>query len=632
MAISALIPSADLAPSVTSRVLLVRAVDFTEGAPATGSITFELPWDVDVKADGVILKAGKQTLDFDANGEMRIRVPTSDPDTNPDAWFLVVRKSWAPHPYAIRVPVGTTVINLVDCPLVEELPANAAPGFFLTGAGATIKTGGQASVTTTVAGGVATFDFTLPEIAWTRGTLSAGTDPNTLSRVADNGSWGLSTSGAYPNMPYVGAGTLTVVVAGVGSGYQEISRYASTDVWRRVMTNPYSNPVQWGPWARSDANTFKGVIPAGSLNALDTIVQNGTWALSSTATYIDAPFAGSGQVRVDLTSTGPGYQEAVQYSTGRTWRRPLTDPFSTPKAWGAWEQVGGTGVLPVADSDPGAPLETDLTTLTMWGDSLTAAGGIVARLGALLPAVTVFNRGISGQNAEQIAARQGAAPALLTVAGNVIPASGGVAVTARSVPILAGTGFPAISLTGYLAGVHGALSNQAGGTVYTFTRTNAGVAVACPDKTPFITDHSRAARRNAHIIWAGRNNYGLPFTLPCITQMAAYQSPAHKRVVVMGITNAPTEGKGTVEYGQITAINNQLCALLGECFIDVRRWLIDSGLAAVGITPTADDTTAIAADAVPGSLTTDGVHFTTAAQAAIGDWVHARLVALGWYS
>ena len=161
--VSTLIPSADLAPSVTSRVLVVKATDFTEGAPATGEITFSLPWDVDVKLDKVILQAGSKTLTFDEAGQMQIRVPTADPDSSPDAWFLTVKKSWAPHAYAVRVPVGTTPINLVDVPLVQELPAGAAPGFLLTGAAATVTLGAEADVTTSVAGGIANFAFTLPD-------------------------------------------------------------------------------------------------------------------------------------------------------------------------------------------------------------------------------------------------------------------------------------------------------------------------------------------------------------------------------------------------------------------------------------------------------------------------------------
>jgi hypothetical protein len=102
-------------------------------------------------------------------------------------------------------------------------------------------------------------------------------------------------------------------------------------------------------------------------------------------------------------------------------------------------------------------------------------------------------------------------------------------------------------------------------------------------------------------------------------------------LVVLGVTNAPDETTGTAKYKLVVGANDQLAYELGSRFIDIRRWLIDNGLAAVGITPTAEDNAAIAGDAVPPSLTTDGVHFTTAAQTAIGTYVHGELVALGWY-
>lgn len=161
--VSTLIPTADLAPSVTSRVLVVKAIDFTEGAPGTGSITFALPWDIRVKADGLIIQAGSKTLTFDEAGEIKIRVPTADPDTDPESWYLTVKLSWAPHSFKIRVPVGTTPINLVDVPIIQEIPAGTAPGVLLTGASATVKIGAAADVVTSVAAGVANFDFTLPD-------------------------------------------------------------------------------------------------------------------------------------------------------------------------------------------------------------------------------------------------------------------------------------------------------------------------------------------------------------------------------------------------------------------------------------------------------------------------------------
>lgn len=57
-----------------------------------------------------------------------------------------------------------------------------------------------------------------------------------------------------------------------------------------------------------------------------------------------------------------------------------------------------------------------------WGDSLTQ-GGYPALAGALFtPPRSIVNRGIGGQSAHAIAARQGARPITVTVAGNTIPA------------------------------------------------------------------------------------------------------------------------------------------------------------------------------------------------------------------
>lgn len=57
-----------------------------------------------------------------------------------------------------------------------------------------------------------------------------------------------------------------------------------------------------------------------------------------------------------------------------------------------------------------------------WGDSLTQ-GGYPALAGALFtPSRSIVNRGIGGQSAHAIAARQGARPITVTVAGNIIPA------------------------------------------------------------------------------------------------------------------------------------------------------------------------------------------------------------------
>jgi hypothetical protein len=95
--------------------------------------------------------------------------------------------------------------------------------------------------------------------------------------------------------------------------------------------------------------------------------------------------------------------------------------------------------------------------IATWGDSMTsgAGGGGTTYQSVLAAALgrSVYNGGVGGEGSTSIAARQGGVPTLLTVAGNQIPASGSVAVTARSVSPLTSQG-PGV-LAGTLAGVQG---------------------------------------------------------------------------------------------------------------------------------------------------------------------------------
>lgn len=380
--VSTLIPSADLAPSVTSRVLVVKAIDFTEGAPATGSITFELPWDVDVKADGVILKAGRQTLEFDANGEMQIRVPTADPDTNPDAWFLVVKKSWAPHAYAIRVPVGTTPINLVDVPVVQELPAGAAPGFFLTGAAATITTGGQASVSTTVAGGIANFAFTLPAPAWARGVLSTSSLIDNLRAEVDAGVYRvpLASTATTLNLPEATPGTLTVQwIAGV-SAPVAIQTFDTQGGGSWTRSNLGSG---WGAWDRLDQRGR--LLPNGTdINQVRTVGVHRIASSTAAATMLNVPGAvAAAGILVTYSTNGVNATTRQFFGTGSNtgvWFSSLDVALSTPEnyVWTPWVSlVGSTGASP---DDAGAmhALQVATARRRSGGAIGTSGRGVVA--------------------------------------------------------------------------------------------------------------------------------------------------------------------------------------------------------------------------------------------------------------
>lgn len=335
--VSSLIPSADLAPSVTSRVLLVRAVDFTEGVPATGSVTFELPNDIDVKADGVIIQAGKVTLSLDANGELRIRVPTSDPDSNPDMWEIRVKKSWAPYSYGIRVPVGTTEINLVDVPVVGQLPPGATPGFFLTGASVTATQGAQWGSTVDVSGGIANFKFIFPPggVAYWRGasTLGPTADLDTLEPGVYT-VWSAATSVAL-GLPNGAAGTL------------ETSRFGSlgNQLWRPVGTVPSlwvrtRNVAGWTAWGRADAGGvdadrwWRGASPiAATTPAEREALGFGTYSVwsNSAATAIGLPVALAGVLEVLPIGTG-GLQRYTTMGLGKNQQIWISSKLS-----GGWQ-------------------------------------------------------------------------------------------------------------------------------------------------------------------------------------------------------------------------------------------------------------------------------------------------------
>ena len=649
---STLIPSQDLVPSVSSRVVTIDATSMLEATPdGEHWVDFILPQDLHVAADDKIIMAGSERVTLDA-GKGSIRLPTYDPDAKTvdgsTDWVILVKKSWVGKgcghgrgcgcggAYAIRVPVGTSSISLADLPAVRALTPREQI-YAITGASVTVTEGGSWGASLDLSGGILNLGLTVPPggTAWKRGRLADGTDANDLTGTAQSGIYALGSSGAYSNLPFTGAGQLEVVIESTGPAYQEATQYATGSTYKRPLTNPYSSPKQWGAWRRTDTD-YQGTVPdGGDLNIYDSLNSSGRYALAAGRAYLNAPFDSAGQLRVDVASTGPGYQEAVEYATGVTFRRPLTNPYVTPREWGDWRRTDAS-VAPSLSApprlpDPGAPLESDLTTLTMWGDSLTHAGGIAQQLRTLLPAVTVVNRGMSGQNSAHIAGRQGGVPAVMTVIGGTIPASGGVEIDTRTTNILIESGYPARSLTGYLAGVHGTLSVPSGTITHTFTRTTDGVPVEIPEGAPFWTDDGIAARRGAQIIWMGRNNLGTELPTTYLPGMIEHLSTARKRVVVLSVTNSPDEGIGTERYELFQAVNEELRVMGGECFLDVRRWLIDEGLAAVGITPTAEDTAAVAVDAVPPSLTSDGIHFTTAAQTAIGTWLHTQLGALGWY-
>lgn len=294
---------------------------------------------------------------------------------------------------------------------------------------------------------------------------------------------------------------------------------------------------------------------------------------------------------------------------------------------------GGGGPEPVAGTVPGpapgpAPGQNpapnpDGAAITAWGDSWTS--GIGAATGnsypdqlASLTGRIVFNGGVSGQTSDQIVARQGGAPALLTLPGNSMPGSGAVTVQDQSTFPVSPEGPGPI--TGTLSGIHGTLSYN-GNLV--FERDGAGSPVAVPAQSPFTPD-TFGSESQINIFWIGGNNFYEPAVVKSdIASAVAFLTT--NRFVVLGFLNAGSEPFGTYSYGQVTQLNADLAGIYPDNFIDIRRILIDRydpGLP--------QDVQDYNNDVPPASLRNDDQHPNDAGYAIVAQAVAAFLRDEGW--
>lgn len=302
----------------------------------------------------------------------------------------------------------------------------------------------------------------------------------------------------------------------------------------------------------------------------------------------------------------------------------------------------------VAPVDPVTPppdpvgLIGNSTVIAAWGDSLTSGtggnpGGFVTDLEATLTDGRVtFNGGRGGETAQEIAIRQGGQSLTLSAVGGSIPASGSVGVTYSET--IGWSSNITWSSVGMLAGIPGTISRAIGSTALMFTRTAAG-GVTPATAMPWTSTPGQQNRGFVQILWAGRNDLGNTTTDPLVLRnrvsaatqsMVNYLSDPAKPYVVLSVLTRTVEGT-TSTGGNLVAYNNvingnaDLAAAHGTRYIDVRGYLIQNGLSDAGITATAADTAAIAANTLPPSITADGLHLNAAGYTIVEKLVEAKL-------
>lgn len=272
--------------------------------------------------------------------------------------------------------------------------------------------------------------------------------------------------------------------------------------------------------------------------------------------------------------------------------------------------------------------------ITCWGDSLTAQGGWTDTL-SRLSGRTVYNGGTGGENVKVIAARQGADAMVvnnITIPAGTTPVTianratdGGINTVFghKAMPLLQGGAHvnPVVigDVEGTLKWTGANYADETGS--WTFTRSKAGTAVKIDRETVIRTAFDRE-RNTPHlmVIFIGQNGGYASIEDLINTHKLMINHAKAKHVIVLGLSSGTEASRKEYE----TAMRYEF----GRYFISLREYLSKYGLADAGLTPTAEDTAAMAKGQVPPQLLLDSVHFTPTTRTVIGNMLYKKCVEL----
>ncbi len=328
---------------------------------------------------------------------------------------------------------------------------------------------------------------------------------------------------------------------------------------------------------------------------------------------------------------------AFFYSELRVDKSTLQVPADVLNAWGnraGWGGGSGSGLAVgdmVLDSDGNPQLAfPNVGSIAGWGSSTMQLLGPFLEIAFTDTGATVHGEGRSAERVEHTAARIGSYPALLTVTGGNIPASGSVVVTASNMETMAALK----PFTGWLNGVHGTLASTA--SEITFTRATAGSTVPVAPGTSFISELGQEYRNGVVLLNIGKNSLR---TVGSSAKVIEYTdntikwfSPMIKRVLVIGQFVDSDQTPGGLQDVEVTAVNNHQRSKYGQWFFDLRAYLTGTQVwADTGITPTSTDLQQQADGLKPGSLSVDAAHLNSTANTAVANAIRAHVNNLGWY-
>lgn len=269
--------------------------------------------------------------------------------------------------------------------------------------------------------------------------------------------------------------------------------------------------------------------------------------------------------------------------------------------------------------------------IVCWGDSLTygSGGNGVTYPGVLeeKTGISVYNYGVCGETAKQIAIRMGlyrmTVPAFV-IPENTIPTEVGLFYQDED-PIMLRLGDVGLNPC-EIAGVEGMLSYDKRDGKYYFTRNMAGSEIAVADGTPVMTAAEKTIDPNDIVVlFAGSNDRPTKDTVADFikTEQEIIDYLGSSKYIVVGITS-----KGMVP--EVEEVNKALAEAFGTHFLDIRTYLLENGLKDAGITPTEQDLADIENGEIPSSLRVDVVHGTADFYTILGEQLYEKMLALGY--
>lgn len=246
-------------------------------------------------------------------------------------------------------------------------------------------------------------------------------------------------------------------------------------------------------------------------------------------------------------------------------------------------------------------------------------------------------RGIGGQNATQIACRQGGIPVYITVSGNALSGATATAVTSISTQFLSSPATTATTYeSGIVNGIYCLLTRTVVSSVETYSIYGYNNSTgAIPANSIFYPDTAYNSRKNVNWWMWGKNGTGSAGTLLEIYEKCISTLEAPRRVLIGGYLLSLNQTLGTSDYTTNIALNDSIRVKYPDNYVEVTA-PTTAEMDYIKYTPTSQDLTDISLGVFPTGMrrvnsgVVDNVHLNEFGNAILGVRIADMLKKYGW--